>query len=197
VRKYLYLYLSLLLATLSSIQGCALVVVGAASAAATAAVVNDHRSLQTITDDKNIEFTASDRISKNAEMRQNSHIVVVSFDHAVLLAGQVPGEAARQRVESLIQALPKVARVYNELEISPPTTPTVQSNDAWITTKVKTRMLETKGLHSGQIKVVTENSSVYLMGVVSRHQAKLASDVARRVDGVKRVVTLFEYHYDR
>ncbi len=189
------IYLSLLLATLGSLQSCALVVVGAASAVTTAAVVNDHRSLQTITDDKNIEFTAANRISNNPSLSQNSHIVVVSFNHAVLLAGQVPSQDVRQRVESLIQALPKVARVYNELEVSAPTTPTVQSNDAWVTTKVKTEMLETKGLHSGQIKVVTENSSVYLMGIVSHHQARLASDVARRVNGVKRIVTLFEYTY--
>lgn len=190
-----YIYLTLLLAALGSLQGCALVVVGAASAVTTAAVVNDHRSLQTITDDKNIEFTASNRISQNATLSQNSHIVVVSFNHAVLLVGQVPSEAARQRVESLIQALPKVARVYNELEISSPTSPATQSNDVWITTKVKTKMLETRDLHSGQIKVVTENGSVYLMGIVSHHQAHLASDVSRRVDGVKRVVTLFEYTY--
>lgn len=190
-----YIYLTLLLAALGSLQGCALVVVGAASAVTTAAVVNDHRSLQAITDDKNIEFTASNRISQNATLSQNSHIVVVSFNHAVLLVGQVPSEAARQRVESLIQALPKVARVYNELEISAPTSPATQSNDVWITTKVKTKMLETRDLHSGQIKVVTENGSVYLMGIVNHHQARLASDVSRRVDGVKRVVTLFEYTY--
>lgn len=189
------IYLSLLLAALVNLQGCAIVAIGAASAVTTAAVVNDQRSLQTITDDKNIEFTASDRISKNTALSQNSHIVVVSFDHGVLLAGQVPSEEARGRVESMIQALPKVARVYNELEISAPTSPTVQSNDIWITTKVKTMMLETKNLKSGQIKVVTENGSVYLMGIVSHHQARLASDVARRVDGVKRVVTLFEYNY--
>ncbi len=189
-----YLYSAILLTALGGLQGCALVVVGAASAVTTASVVNDHRTLQTITDDKNIEFTASNRISKVTAL-QNSHVVVVSFNHAVLLAGQVQSEADRQRVESLIQALPKVTRVYNELEISPPTTPGIQSNDAWITTKVKTKMLETKDLHSGQIKVVTENGSVYLLGIVNHHQSSLASDVARRVNGVKRVVTLFEYTY--
>jgi osmotically-inducible protein OsmY len=188
-----YVYTGLLAATLS-LQGCVLVAVGAAGAT-TAAVVNDSRSFQTITDDKNIEFTALNRISKNAALSANSHVVVVSFNHAVLLAGQVPSQTIRQQVESLVQSLPKVARVYNELEIAPPTSSTIRSNDAWITTKVKTKMLETKDLHSGQIKVVTENSSVYLMGVVNHRQARLASDVARRIDGVQRVVTLFEYTY--
>src|ERR1700733_1030173 len=134
-----YVYIGLLAATLS-LQGCVIVAVGAAGAT-TAAVVNDSRSFQTITDDKNIEFTAATRISQNATLSSNSHVVVVSFNHAVLLAGQVPSQTIRQQVESLVQALPKVARVYNELEIAPPTSPTIRSNDAWITTKVKTKML--------------------------------------------------------
>jgi osmotically-inducible protein OsmY len=68
-----------------------------------------------------------------------------------------------------------------------------RSKDTWITTKVKANMLAEKNLNSGQIKVVTEDGAVYLMGIVTKHQSRVASDVARRVTGVKRVVTLFEY----
>jgi osmotically-inducible protein OsmY len=193
MKKYIF-YTGLLLTTLT-LPGCAIVALGAAGAATTAAVINDQRSLQTITDDKNIEFTAADRISKSAALSANSHVTVISFNHAVLLAGQVSTQSIRQQVESLVQSLPKVARVYNQLEVAPPTSATVRSNDAWITTKVKTRMLETKDLHASQIKVITENSRVYLLGIVNHRQAALASDVARRIEGVQRVVTLFEYTY--
>jgi osmotically-inducible protein OsmY len=189
VKKYFYI---VLLIISLGIEGCVLVAAGA-GAAATAAVVNDKRSIQTITDDKNIEYTASNRIAEDKSISQNNHISIVSFNHAVLMVGQVPSDSVRQRVESIVQSLPKVTRVYNELEISPPTSPLIRSNDAWITTKVKTQMLQTKDLHSGQVKVVTENSAVYLLGVVTRKQAQMASDVARRIDGVQRVVTLFEY----
>lgn len=185
-------YAALLLSTLN-LQGCVLVAAGA-GAATSAVVVNDRRSIQTMTDDQNIEFTAQSQINQNAAYN-TSHIVVVSFNHAVLLVGQVSTDDVRQNVEAMVQALPKVTRVYNELDVAASTSAVTRSKDALITAKVKTQMLGTQGLNSGQIKVVTENGVVYLMGVVTHKQADLASDVARRVNDVQRVVTLFEYTY--
>ena len=176
------------------LQGCVVVAAGA-GAAGGAAVVNDHRSFQTMTDDNNIEFTADSQIKQSPTLSQHSHIVVVAYNHAVLLVGQVPNQAVRTQVESLVQSLPKVTRIYNQLDISPATSLIRRSKDTWITTKVKAQMLAEKDLHSIQVKVVTENGTVYLMGVLSKPQSHLAADVARRVSGVKRVVTLFEYNY--
>jgi osmotically-inducible protein OsmY len=175
-----------------NLQGCILLAAGA-GAATTVAVVHDRRPLQTIADDQNIELTANSQANQNLKWAQDSHIVIVSFNHAVLLIGQAADQKTRQQVESMVQALPKVARIYNQLDILPPTTPTIRSNDAWITTKVKTHLIETANVHSAQIKVVTENGNVYLLGIVNHHQADMAADVARRVGGVKKVVTLFEF----
>ena len=84
-----------------------------------------------------------------------------------------------------------MSRVYNEITIRKPISLWQRSQDAWITTKVKTEMLAKKDLHSTQIKVVTENSVVYLMGMLTPQQAELATDVARRIDGVREVVKEF------
>ncbi|MDX2164201.1 MAG: BON domain-containing protein [Gammaproteobacteria bacterium] len=176
-----------------SLQGCVVVAAAGAGAAGTAAVVNENRSMNAISDDSNIEYTAGSEINQNPALNENSHISVVSFNHAVLLVGQVPSDSVKEQVQSLVQSLPKVSRVYNQLQVRPETTMTQRTKDTWITTKVKANMLSEKGLHSGQIKVVTENKVVYLLGIVSKHQAQLASDVARRVSGVQRVVTLFQY----
>ncbi|HEV2613090.1 MAG TPA: BON domain-containing protein [Gammaproteobacteria bacterium] len=175
------------------LQGCVVLAAGAAGAATGAAVVNDRRTVKTITDDQNIEYTANSEINQSPALHQNSHIVVVSYNHAVLLVGQVPSDAVRTQVEALMQSLPKVSRIYNQLQVRQKTTAMRRSQDAWITTKVKANMLAEKGLNSGQIKVVTENGVVYLMGIVTKSQSQLASDVARRVTGVRRVVTLFEF----
>jgi osmotically-inducible protein OsmY len=43
------------------------------------------------------------------------------------------------------------------------------------------------------VKVVTEASVVYLMGMVTRKEAEDATQVARTTSGVKRVVRVFEY----
>jgi osmotically-inducible protein OsmY len=174
------------------LQGCVVLAAGA-GAATGAAVVNDRRSVQTITDDQNIEYTAQGEINQTPSLNQNSHISVVSYNHAVLLVGQVPTEAVRTQIESLVQSLPKVSRVYNQLQVRHETSMTTRTKDTWITTKVKANMLAEKGLNSGQIKVVTENKVVYLMGIVTKSQSHLAADVARRVSGVRSVVTLFEY----
>jgi len=175
-----------------TLSGCILAAAGA-GAATSAIVVNDKRSLHTMADDQTIEYTALKEIQQSSELRTNTHISVVAFDHAVLLVGQVPNVHTAQRVQALVQALPKVARVYNQLEVDPPTSLLIRSNDSWVTAKIKSQMMGTKNLNSGQIKVVTENSNVYLMGLVSHQQGEKAANVARKVDGVQKVITLFEY----
>ena len=54
-------------------------------------------------------------------------------------------------------------------------------------------MLAASDLKSSSIKVITENGVVYLMGIVSRQQADLAVDIARRVSGVQKVIKIFQY----
>jgi len=189
MRKYLYL---LFLVMSLGLQGCVVLAAGAGAAGA-AVVVNDRRSLQTMTDDQNIERTALNQVEQDKTLTNTAHVSVVSFNHAVLLAGQVPSDDVKQKIQNMVQSLPKVTRIYNELEIGPPSTPAQMSKDTWITTKVKSSMIATKGLSSSQIKVVTENGTVFLMGIVTHPQADSASDVARRVSGVQNVVTLFEY----
>ena len=44
-----------------------------------------------------------------------------------------------------------------------------------------------------KIKVVTENGTVYLLGIVSRAEANRATAVAQEVNGVQKIVRLFEY----
>lgn len=179
----------------AGLQGCVVLAAAGAGAAGTAAVVNENRSMSAINDDNSIEYTANSEINQTPALNENSHISVVSFNHAVLLVGQVPSDSVKQQVQSLVQALPKVSRVYNQLQVGPETSMSQRTKDTWTTTKVKAAMLKEKGLHSGQIKVVTENNVVYLLGIVSRYQAHLASDVARRITGVQRVVTLFQYSH--
>lgn len=175
----------------SLLQGCFVPIV--AGAAAGAAVINDRRDIQTISDDQQIQYTAYHQVTADTSLTAGSHIVIATFDRNVLLVGEAPTDDVRDRVEALVKAMPKVNRVYNQIIVGPPASPAELSNDSWITTKVKTQMLATKGLKSSQVKVITENGSVYLMGIITHDQAELAVDVTRHVAGVQRVVKLFEY----
>ena len=69
----------------------------------------------------------------------------------------------------------------------------MRSKDAWITAKVRSAMLADFSLNSTQIKVTTEDGTVYLMGIVTERQASTVTDIAKQIRGVKRVVKLFEY----
>jgi osmotically-inducible protein OsmY len=123
----------------------------------------------------------------------DSHIVVTSFNQVVLLTGETPVASLRVLAEKIAKHTPKVKRVYNEITVGDPTSYSQRSKDSWITGQVRAKMLTKKDLESGTIRVVTEDSVVYLMGIVTHDQANLAVDVARQVSGVTKVVKVFRY----
>lgn len=173
------------------LQGCipAIFVAGAA----TGAVIYDHRSTKTMIDDRNLTFTIQHQFDNDQELRGKAHLSIASFNHIVLLLGQTPNAGLRNKAETMVKANAKVKMVYNEITVEKPISNLDRTNDAWITTKVKTILASVPGLSSANLKVVTENKVVYLMGLTSRSQAKLAADKTRTVGGVQKVVKLFEY----
>lgn len=175
-----------------SLQGC-FFAVGAAAGAAGIAGVYDHRKLEQIAMDQRIAHAIDQTIRLDPKQQANSHFDVTSFNQIVLLTGQTTTPSLRQEAERIAKQTPNVKKVYNEIAIKGPTSSLTRTSDAWITTKIKTQMLATEGLRSGSLKVVTENGSVYLMGIVSHEQADIAVDIARQVDGVQRVVKVFQY----
>ena len=183
--------LVLLLVTFS-LQGCVFVA-GAAAGAAGVAVVYDHRKLSSIMDDEKIANAIANQIKADQTLSDQTHIDVTCFNRVVLLTGEAPTADLRAQAETIAHNTPNVGRIYNEITIQGPTSSLTRTSDSWITTKIKSQMLATKDLKSGTIKVVTENGSVYLMGMVTRDQADMSVDIARQVSGVQRVVKIFQY----
>lgn len=184
-----------LLAVLSIFTaGCIPVALVAGGATVGGAVVYDKRSTKTIAQDRDTASRALRTLYDDPELREQTHITVATFNQIVLMAGQAPTAELRDRAYQLVASTsPRAKRIYNEITVEPPISKTAAANDTWLTTKIKTAMLAEKGLSSSQIKVVTENKSVYLMGLVTRKQADLAAEVASQVSGVERVVKIFEY----
>ena len=183
--------LFIVLMILSILPGC-IPVAFVAGATAGGAIVYDKRNLKTMMHDREIANRAQAKINNSAALR-NAHVSVASFNRIVLIIGQTPTPRQRALAYELVSSVPGIKRIYNRLTMAAPSSSLARANDAWITSKVKTMMLAKSGLHSTQIKVITENGVVYLMGVVGRKQAQLATNVARRVDGVQEVVKVFEY----
>lgn len=171
------------------LSGCAAVFVLGAAAGM---VVYDKRSLQMIEKDARIFHQVHKAIVTDPDF-VDSHIDVSVFNQVVLLVGQTPEASLRFKAEKIARKTPQVKRVYDEITVEDPVPLSQRTKDSWISTEVKAHMLSRKGLESGSIKVVTENSVVYLMGIVTHEQADLAVDVARNVKGVKKVVKVFRY----
>lgn len=183
-----WLVLCGLVAATPMISGCALV--------ATTAVVGgtmvmvDRRTTGAQVDDQTIELKAVTRASDIAGDR--AHVNVTSFNRTVLITGETVNEADRTAIEQAVQRIESVRSTVNELGVMPLSSLGSRSNDTLLTSKVKASFIDAADLQSNAFKVVTERSVVYLMGRVTEREAKRATDLARSVSGVQKVVRVFE-----
>ncbi len=181
----------LLMATLL-LPGCAggLIVAGAATGVA---VAYDRRTAGTVVEDQNIEIKVARAIRRDPQLARRAHISVTSYNNVVLLTGQVPERELRDRAAALARRVEKVRRVHNEITVGPPTDFRARSRDAWLTAKIKSTLLSSKGVRAIHVKVVTEDGVAYLMGLLKRDEADKVARLVQQVEGVKRVVKVFEY----
>ncbi|SDH83999.1 BON domain-containing protein [Pseudomonas abietaniphila] len=185
--------LSLLALTLClGISGCSSVI-----NASREAPIDDDRGTRTFgskIDDSLIETKVAVNVAKaSPDLDNNSHIVVTSFNGVVLLAGQTPRADLKQLAEQTASQVQKVKKVNNELQVIAPSSMLARSNDAWLTSKIKTEMLTDSAIPGSRIKVVTENGIVYLLGLLTQAEATRATNLVQGVSGVQKIVKLFEY----
>lgn len=183
--------LSLLLLPTLILQGCLGGAVVATSAGAT--VASDSRTMSAIADDVSIDYHAHEALVADKTLNAEAHVIGASFNHVLLLVGETPTTAMKDRAEELVKNLPDVKRVVNKINIEKPISLMQKTNDTMLTTNVKARMFSTTNLKATHVKVITENGTVYLLGKLSREQGKVAAEVARNSTGVKKVVKVFEY----
>ena len=149
------------------------------------------RTLAQIIEDDNIETKVTVNIHAENKAYHHDHFAAVSYNGYVLLVGQVQTDALKSGATNVVRKVVEVRRIYNELEIGPPTSAATRTKDAWITTKVKSKLMGSEEIESGRVKVVTENGVVYLMGMLTRKEADFVAEKAAD-SGVKRVVKIFE-----
>jgi osmotically-inducible protein OsmY len=177
-------------AAAAALQACVPVVIGAGGAAAYSSL-EDRRTTGIQIDDESIEVRASNRI--NDRFGARVHVNVTSYNRIVLLTGEVPDDEARIEAEKIVRAVPNVREVTNDLQIAGISSYASRTNDTYLTTKVRGRLLDTQRVSSVHLKVVTEAGAVYLMGLVTEPEAEEAVDIARNTGGVRKVVKVFEY----
>ena len=180
---------SLLAATaLTALQGCAPLILGGAMVGGVL-VATDRRTTGAQVEDQGIELRAAAAVRDMATL---GHINGTSYNRQLLLTGEVPDEAQRQRVEQTLARVENVRAVVNELAVSGNSSSTSRANDALLETKVKASFVDAKDVFANAVKVVSERANIYLMGRVTEREAARAADLASRVPGVTKVVRVFE-----
>ena len=171
------------------LQGCAPLAVTAAAGGAMMA--SDRRSPGTYIEDEHIEWRVFDTLRSGFD---GAHINATSYNRRVLLTGEAPSEEMKRKAEGAVRSLPNVREVVNELKVAGASSLAARGNDALITSNVKALMVNNGNRFSPiHVKVLTEANVVYLMGIVSPAEGEAAADIARRAQGVLRVVKVFEY----
>lgn len=183
--------LGLVLASITlgaSLSACFPILVGGAVVGTMVAI--DRRTSGVQLDDQNIELSASSGVSN--KFGERVHVNITSYNFRVLLTGEVPTLEDKRLVEQIVTGQKNVKSVVNELAVQGNTSLSQRSNDTWLTGRVKAALLDAKDLNVNAFKVVTERGIVYLMGRVTQREAERASEIARSISGVQKVVRVFE-----
>lgn len=173
----------------SNLTACAPVIVGGAASGGLMAA--DRRSSGAFVDDQTIELKAENQI--NTQLGDKIHVNVTSYNRNVLLSGEAKDDASKAKAEAIAKGVETVSHVNNELTVGFTSSISDRTNDAYLTSKVKARMLAENRFPANYVKVVTEASVVYLMGLVTKKEADDATEIARSTEGVTKVVKIFEY----
>ncbi|MEI6318731.1 MAG: BON domain-containing protein [Pseudomonadota bacterium] len=175
-------------------SGCVPLIVG--GVATGVLVADDRRTSGTVVDDQSIELRLANDISTQFGKVSNTNLT--SYNRVVLITGEATTEQVRAGIEKLVRAYPNVRHVQNEMQVAGPSSLTARSNDSFITGRVKARIVDNQArgkdprVQANHVKVITEASVVYLMGLVTAAEADQAADIARTTSGVTRVVRVFE-----
>ncbi|MBV7430785.1 MULTISPECIES: BON domain-containing protein [unclassified Acidovorax] len=172
----------------AGLSACAPLIVGGAVVGGVMAV--DRRTTGTQIEDEGIELRAANRIRET--LGDRAHVNVTSYNRQALLTGEVPSAQDRQTVEQIVSQVENTRSVVNDLAVMPASSLSQRSNDTFITGKVRASLVDAQDISANSFKVVTERNIVYLMGRVSQREANRATEIARGVSGVSKVVRVFE-----
>lgn len=186
--------LSLFALMILSLQGCITTAVIGTAAVATK-VATDPRTTGRQIDDETLEERISYRLNKDSQLREEARINVVVYDAKALLIGQVSNEAAKQTAQNITAGVEGLSEIYNEIRIGKNIGVAQITKDSWITTKIKSLLFFDSVVKATDVKVITENGEVFLMGKLTSSQANIAANVAanQRSSGVKKVVKVITY----
>lgn len=175
-----------------SLQGCITAAV-ITTAAVAGKVATDPRSTGTQVDDEILEEKVAKNLNNDAQLKTEARINVIVYNSKVLLIGQVPSYTAAETARNIAAGVEGVKEVINKIRTNEVISASQVTVDSWITSTIKSKLLLNGEVKSTEVKVITENGEVFLIGKLSQTQADAAAEVARNVRGVNKVIKVITY----
>jgi len=172
------------------LQGCVSAMVIGSTAVAIKSVT-DPRTIGTQVDDSTLEIRITNALNKDQQLKKNTRVIATAYQGKILLSGQVLKISLSDRAKQIASYIDGVHKVYNEIRQGKPVNLVTVSLDAWITTKIVSQILASNLVKLSNIKVITENSEVFLLGLVTQQEGQSAAKIASKTSGVKHVTTAF------
>lgn len=170
---------------------CTLIVLLFFSAGVSADILShSERSRGTKINDRDIEKHLSQKFAEIDPKLAEPNIRIVSFNQTVLIIGRVESEAVGEQAVELAKKAPLVRSVHDRLQVAGSISGLARTSD-WVT-QLRVRRAIKKLRLEADFQVTVEHGQAYLMGLVTPQQGELMTDAARKVDGVTKVVTVFE-----
>lgn len=144
-------------------------------------------------DDADLEVRIRERLVAADERFSDSRIKVVSHNARILITGRVPSQQMINQATEVVRQFRRVRLLHNELRVGEPPSAEMRANDQWISVRVKGRLVLTADFPARRVVITTHEGVAYLMGLVTREQGSIAEQRAAQVDGVQRVVSIFDY----
>jgi len=185
-------WLALGLGLTGSLCGCPLAIVGGIAAAGGAGyTANQERGVGGTASDFSMKTNIQGALAKSSP-EMAAHVDVTVYEGRALLTGTAPDPQMKAEASDAARGIPGVRAVYDEIQVAPSESVWNSTKDAWITSEVRSNLVFSN-VRSVNYHVETVDRSVYLIGS-ARSQAELdhATDLARNVPGVKRVVSYVE-----
>lgn len=170
---------------MGALSGCVNVATTGAQA------IYNHHSIENNFNDQYLTYQAYQGVTAYSVELKGSNVSVTAFNGDILVVGQVENAWQKAKVTQIVKQVTERDHVHNLLVISSPASSMTRMSDGWITTKIKAKLITSADVDATQVKVITENGTVYLMGALPPDQIQAATEIASETDGVISVVRLF------
>lgn len=149
----------------------------------------EDRSLQTLHDDAAITLDINEALIGKQYSDLFAELSTDVYERVVMLTGTVKFAKNKQRATDLVRGVKSVKRIINELQVTSDYGPGAAANDLWIETKLKVKLLGTKGIRSINYRWRSVNGVVYVIGAGrSQKEINTLLNVIRTTDRVNKVV---------